>query len=92
MVLFNQTKKETELIQKICDRALKKDEVRVIVVERLDLEMDITAAHCNGCRLDLEKLLSFNDRNFFYDIIGITIHVDRKTGKLRNHFLPRCAV
>lgn len=59
--------------------------------DRLSLTMDITAVHCHDCPLDLEKLLAARDFDFLHDIAGIVRHVDRRTGKLKNHFLPRCA-
>jgi len=41
--------------------------------------------------LDFEKLLSFDDFNFYHDMFGIHNNLDRNTGKLKNHFVPRCA-
>jgi hypothetical protein len=58
---------------------------------RMDCEMDIAATHCNGCRLNLAALLVADPGNFMHDILGIRAHIDRKTGKLTDHFLPRFA-
>ena len=58
----------------------------------MEIEMDVTAVHCNGCPLDLEKLLAFDAFNFAHDINGIRRHLNRQTGKLEDFFLPRCAM
>lgn len=57
--------------------------------QRLSSEMDVTACHCNGCPLRLEELLAADDFNFMHDMAGIRNHIDRETGKLMDHFLPR---
>lgn len=82
-VSFYTTTGESDLILKIVKRAKTTD--------RLSLNMDITACHANGCPLDLEKLLAFDDFNFYHDINGISRNINRTTGKLENCFLPRCA-
>lgn len=74
-------------IEKIADRAEKLTTVK----DRLNLTMDITACHLNGCALNLEKLLSADDFNFLHDLYGISNNLDRTTGKLMNCFLPRCS-
>ena len=81
---------ELVLIEKIMIRAFKKPEIRVITT-KLFLMMDITAAHCNGCRLDLKKFLDAPDAEFFHDVVGIMYHLSRETGKLKEPFEPRCA-
>ena len=91
MINFNCTPEEMILMQKIRIRAMERKELRMITCS-LELEMDINAAHSNGCPMDLEKFLLSDDENFFHDVIGIMSHIDRKTGKLMKHFLPRCAV
>jgi hypothetical protein len=58
----------------------------------LDWQMDVTACHLNGTKLDLEQLLAFDDFNFCHDVFGIARHLDRSTGALQNCFLPRCAL
>lgn len=59
---------------------------------RTEFRMDITAVHCNGCPLNLQKLLDFDDFNFLHDVYGISRHVNRETGELKDSFLPRCAM
>ena len=75
-----------EKINAICDRAIKE-----VDRPKLDLAMDIEATHCNGCPLDLDKLLAFKDFDFFHDIYGIINCLDRDTGELKECFLPRCS-
>lgn len=55
------------------------------------LSMDIEATHCNGCPLDLWGLLEAGVSDFLHDITGIVRHLDRRTGRLTNCFLPRYA-
>lgn len=54
-----------------------------------DVEMDYTACHCNGNPLDLEAFFAADDFNFLHDACGIRDNLDRKTGRLMNHFSPR---
>jgi hypothetical protein len=56
-----------------------------------NVSMDLTATHLNGCELDLEKLVTFNDFSFAHDILGINKHLNRCNGELDKTFLPRCA-
>lgn len=79
---------DRELVGLIVDRALAHPSA---TIDPLDLEMDLTACHLNNERkLDLQKLLEFDEFNFWHDITGISNHLDRNTGRLTNHFLPRC--
>ena len=41
------------------------------------LAMDLEYANDNGKKLDVEKLLTFNDENFAHDILGISAHINR---------------
>ena len=81
------TKEDYELIGEAVERATK----LFNTVDKLTLNMDLGAVHVSGCKLDLQKLLDFPDFDFAHDIVGITKHIDRKTGKLGDCFLPRCA-
>lgn len=95
MVSFDAPAADHALIKRIAERALADIPIpRGQRKERLlNLRMDIAAVHCNGMPMRLEEWLSCPDAfNFFHDIIGITKHLDRKTGRLVNHFRPRFAV
>lgn len=78
---------DTKMIAKISKRAAKLTGRQV-----LQIHMDIIAAHTHGCPLDLTKFLKFNKSSFLHDIFGISEYLDKKTGKLLNRFVPRCAV
>lgn len=59
--------------------------------ETLDLTMDLSATHANGCPIDWARLLEADDFNFAHDVRGIQSHIDRNTGQLTRSFLPRFA-
>ncbi len=81
------TKEDSDLIDKVVHRA----EAIMVNTDRTELWMDITAAHANGCALDLPRLLEADDYNFVHDVAGIRRHIDRRTGQIEGGFLPRCA-
>lgn len=90
---WNATKKEFEKIVLIADRAewLNRKHGSPLLHERMEWIMDIEGCHCNGCRLDLDVLLSMDDANFAHDVFGIIHHIDRGTGALKDCFSPRSA-
>lgn len=81
------TKEEMLLVNQIVSRAGERD----ANLDRLSLNMDLTATHVSGCPLDFAKLLEADDFNFWHDIAGIMARIDRETGKLTMCFLPRCS-
>lgn len=85
MIKWKTTHRTNWTIEKIARRALK----MFRGAKMQDVSMDITATHLNGTPLNLEKLLNFDDFNFAHDIQGIMRHIDRDTGRLKDHFLPR---
>lgn len=96
-VSFNVSSRDAALIRKIITRAKRAGLVRGKAspdhwYEPLTATMDLTAAHANGCRLDLERFLAFDDFNFTHDVAGIARHMNRETGRLGDHFLPRAAM
>lgn len=58
---------------------------------RQNLVMDLTAADgVNGnTALDWDRLIAADDFNFLHDVFGISKHINRNTGRLGGHFLPR---
>lgn len=84
---FEVSAEDRNVILAIAKRAKKVHKCNV-----LEVFMDLTACHANGCPLDLDKLLEFDVFNFCHDVLGILDHLDRKTGKLTNSFFPRSAV
>lgn len=89
MIKWTATKKDIKLIQEITDRAMRISDANGLEYRRQDAEMDIAATHCNGNPLRLEALLAADEFNFAHDIFGIRYHLNRETGKLGGHFLPR---
>ena len=85
---WNVTKEDALLIRDIGVRYLK---LTKNVASLMDISMDLTACHLNGCPLDLQKLLKADNFNLAHDVVGISNHIDRQTGKLRDCFLPRCS-
>lgn len=84
------SKKDWVPIAAIAKRAF--DLVATPGLDLMSLEMDIGAAHANGCKLDLDKLLKADDFNLCHDVFGISRHLDRNTGELTGWFVPRCAM
>lgn len=90
---FDVTRADSRLILSIARRAI--DTIQVLTQQGydvLDIVMDLTACHANGCPLRLADLLESHPFGFAHDILGIHRHLDRTTGKLGDHFLPRFAV
>ena len=56
----------------------------------LDASMDLEAAQ-KDTPLNLELLRNFKDGDFGHDVFGIRRHLNRRTGKLEDCFVPRCA-
>lgn len=93
MVEFKGSLAESRLITKIAQRAIAMANANGIDADFVTLEMDITACHCNGCPLDLKKLLAFPDADFGHDVFGIRRYIDRDTGKIDPaRFVPRCSL
>ncbi len=53
--------------------------------------MNFTACHANGTPLRLQALLDADDFAFAHDAFGIGRHINKRTGKMDNCFLPRFA-
>jgi hypothetical protein len=69
---------------------MTKEEFEIIrrIVTRADA---LAATHVGGCPLKLSELYDADDSNFLHDIGGIMRHMDRRTGKLGDCFVPRFA-
>jgi len=81
MTYLGQTNK---IIDNILDRA---ENNNLLWKDKFTLFMDLDNAD-----LDWGLLDSFDDDNFQHDIIGIQNNMNRKTGQLDQHFLPRSGV
>lgn len=82
------SEEDVKLISKIVKRAVKM--MPMFKRHRLDLTMDLTAAHLS-CPLRLQDLLDADNFNFAHDVAGINQHLSRETGMLSDQFLPRFA-
>lgn len=90
-VNWNCTRSEVDRITKIMLRAASMISFEERGLTRLDVSMDLTACHLNGCQLDLDGLLQAERFDFIHDVTGICHHIDRATGELRDCFCPRYA-
>lgn len=88
MVSFQVSQEDLELISKIVDRAYELARQVGYNYRRQNLLMDITVAHA-GSPLRLKELLDADELDFWHDIVGILAYLDRQTGKMRCHFVPR---
>jgi hypothetical protein len=86
MVSFKATLEDSAKLQRIAERASA-----ILGSDRLGVKMDLTACHLNGCPLDLDKLLAAPIADFGHDVNGIARYIDRDTGQLTKHFVPKCA-
>lgn len=81
---------ELETVFAIVDRADRLYRAQGQRINRGSLEMDLSATHVTT-PLRLNDLLAADNFNFIHDIAGIMRHLDRSTGQLQDHFLPRFA-
>ena len=84
---FDLLLEEQNIIMDIVMRAMLREEIKILS-SPVSLAMDITAVHKNDIELDLKGFLKSPDDEFFYDIIHIIAHIDRKTGKLKKGYIP----
>lgn len=54
--------------------------------------LDVENAHTKNGPLRLHELLAADKSTFAHDMLGIYAHMDRKTGKLTDCFVPRLAM
>ena len=78
------TDEEMNVIKQIAKRAEKNYAKHDIKIDLISTEMDLVAVHKGCCKLDLKKLLKFDDFNLAHDISGIARHLDRKNIELKN--------
>ena len=90
-VSFTVTREEARLIDQIARRGVVLLNRAGVPATFMDLSMDVTACHANGCPLRLAGLAEADDFNLVHDLSGIRNTLDRETGKLRGLFRPRFA-
>uniref|UniRef100_A0A6M3JLK6 DUF6874 domain-containing protein n=1 Tax=viral metagenome TaxID=1070528 RepID=A0A6M3JLK6_9ZZZZ len=92
MINWSSTMEDTRIISACAGRFAEILKSRGIKAPpQMDIAMDLTACHLNGCPLDLQRLLAAEDFDFSHDVVGIRNHIDRRTGTLRDCFVPRMA-
>lgn len=74
------------LISKIAERA----QSTVEGINYLEVFLCIKGTHLYVKKLDLKKLLEFDDNSFEHDVYGICRNFNMKTVELDNCFKPRC--
>lgn len=89
MINWNCSRYDTTLIREIVRRAAVESATLPSKEWIRNAEMDITAVHCNGVPLRLDEWRKADSFNFWHDFSGIANCIDRTTGELTNHFLPR---
>jgi hypothetical protein len=88
-VSFKVNISDRDIIARLVMRAENFYKMQGVTIDRTSLLMDLTATHANGCSLKLQAMLNADDSNFLHDICGISQHLDRSTGQLKNCFSPR---
>jgi hypothetical protein len=84
-------KKYFTTIHKIVLRAEKMAEKLGYHIDRLTMTIDLDKANDNF-PIDFGALLKAKDGDFAHDVFGIRKHMNRKTGKIEDCFLPRYAI
>jgi hypothetical protein len=91
VVKFTRDHTTSALITRCAKRAVALYDRRGVPGDRIKIEMDLSATNANGCPMDFNKLLSFDDGNFLHDITGIRNNISRTSGRMTGHFVPRSA-
>lgn len=88
MLKFDISEQDVKSIASVVKRAklIKSD-----INNRL-LTMDLIVCHNNGCKLNFDLLLQFDDLDFTHDIDGIQKYINRDNGLLTDCFQPRCVL
>jgi hypothetical protein len=83
------SKADNEKLFAIATRAAKMaKKFNLLHFDALHCVMDLTLAH-HTQPLALAELLDAEEVDFTHDVWGISRHLDRETGALRDHFIPR---
>jgi len=90
VIKWGASKFEIQLMAKIVDRAIQ--DLDLNPEKRGVFMMDLEACHVSGNPLDLNALLYANRSDFAHDVLGIHHHINRKTGVLKDLFVPRMSL
>lgn len=91
-ISFEISPADSELVDQIVTRGRAIDRAQGHDTTRTHAVMDVIATHANGTPLRLADWLAADDFNLAHDWFGIRNCLDRSTGQLTRHFLPRFAV
>lgn len=80
---------EMDLIGAIVSRAMSLPWPKDREPSPTNIMMDVLAVHTHGRPLLLVDFATADDFDFVHDIVGIRRHLDRETGQLDEHFVPR---
>lgn len=87
MLNFDLNNTDREYARKIAVRAVE----YLDVLSVMEIIMDLSVVHNHDCGLDLAQFSAADDFNLLHDVVGIHNHLNRKTGKLEDCFVPRFA-
>jgi hypothetical protein len=79
-----------QIVQRMVDIAIQHGQEKTF--QGMLCAMDLACVHLNNTPLNLLRLLMSDQEDFTHDVLGIGVHIDRKSGQLRNGFKPRFAV
>lgn len=57
----------------------------------VDAALDIVVCHLNARPLDLQAFVDSGEKDFQHDFLGIRRLISLRTGRLGEHWTPRCA-
>ena len=90
MLSFRISREDAAHVEDIADRALAMARrAKIDHLRKIDIVMDLTAAHANGCRINFAELAAADQFNLSHDVFGIMRHLNRETGQLEGFFVPR---
>jgi len=76
---------EMRVISRITNRAIEFNPK----LDRMTINMDLTAVHCNCGGLRLDDMFKTDKFNLMHDVYGIAENLNRQTIELENCFSPR---
>lgn len=65
------------------------DSLELAGEDRTQISMSMRAANNHGCPIDFARLAAADQSNQAHDAYGIHRHINKETGEIEGHFLPR---
>lgn len=84
------TAAEVPHLAKVTSRAVDLLTSGGVSTDEIEVQMDLLAVH-HHTPLDFARMADADRANFAHDVCGIYRHLDRRTGLLRDCFVPRYA-